>query len=389
MYMEDEEILKDLKESRGLSTKTMHTYKLAINTYTNFFGCSLQQLLDEAEKEEEQGIRWKHRKLRKRLLEYRNYLAEKYLKSTAKKLFSQTITIYVHYDIEIHRLPSWNEKSLNTNAPVTYADLPDRGIIKEAVNMSDNLMKAIILFMSSSGTARREVLNLSLNDFLLATEQYHNSNNIEEVIAELDGKDDIIPLFKLKRQKTNKYYYTFCSPEAVQAIINYLKSRDNLNKGKYGNKLFKINARYLNERFRYLNEKMNLGKIGAHSRFRSHMLRKFHASQLYNNGMTLEMVDALQGRSKDSTHSSYFMEDPEKLKQEYVNHLDCLMVNWNGITYKSPEFLELEKENKDKDDKIKDYEAIFNEWDDTMKKVEEKGRILDDNLDRLKDLGLL
>ena len=44
------------------------------------------------------------------------------------------------------------------------------------------------------------------------------------------------------------------------------------------------------------------------------MLRKFHASSLYNheNGLSLEEIDALQGRGKDNTHSAYFMEDPIK-----------------------------------------------------------------------------
>ena len=71
------------------------------------------------------------------------------------------------------------------------------------------------------------------------------------------------------------------------------------------------------------------------------MLRKFHASQLFNDNCSIEFVDALQGRGKDATHSSYFMEDPEKLREEYINHLDCLMINWNNITYKSPEYLSL------------------------------------------------
>ncbi len=57
------------------------------------------------------------------------------------------------------------------------------------------------------------------------------------------------------------------------------------------------------------------------------------------------------------------MEDPEKLKQEYVNHLDCLLINWDSITYKSPEYVALETENQEKDEKIKDYEGIFEEWE--------------------------
>lgn len=79
------------------------------------------------------------------------------------------------------------------------------------------------------------------------------------------------------------------------------------------------------------------------------MLRKFHASQLYNDGMSLEDVDSLQGRGKDSTHSSYFMDDPEKLREKYIEHMNAITINLdvNNLDIKSPEYLKLETENKE------------------------------------------
>lgn len=372
MNMNDKGILEDFATSRGLSPGTTYMYKDTIKIYTKYCNKTLQELLTEAEQEEEQGIRWKNRKLKKRLTEFKRHLSETYLKSTAKTHFTRLCTIYLHHEIEIHQLPPWNEKSMNIPKPINYSDLPDREIIKEAVRISNNTMKATILFMSSSGTARRETLNLTLDDFIEATNQYHQEKDIHGVIQALDGREDVIPTFRLRRQKTNKHYYTFCSPEATQEIINYLKTREKLNKGKYGNRLFKINYKYMTDLFIELNNKMNLGKKGTYNRFRSHMLRKFHASQLYNDGMPMEMVDALQGRGKDSTHSSYFMEDPEKLKQEYVRHLDCLMINWNAIDYKSPEYLELERVNRENEDKI----ATFEERLARLEKLGAGGRLI-------------
>ena len=59
------------------------------------------------------------------------------------------------------------------------------------------------------------------------------------------------------------------------------------------------------------------------------MLRKFHASTLYNheNGLSLDEIDALQGRGKDNTHSAYFMENPINLKKKYENVLDAITIN--------------------------------------------------------------
>ena len=63
--------------------------------------------------------------------------------------------------------------------------------------------------------------------------------------------------------------------------------------------------------------------------------------------MSLEEIDALQGRSKEATHSSYFTEDPTKLKEKYIEHLHCLTINMDvtQLDIKSPEFVKLENEN--------------------------------------------
>lgn len=52
--------------------------------------------------------------------------------------------------------------------------------------------------------------------------------------------------------------------------------------------------------FKEINESLNLKKVRKYNRFRSHMLRKFHASALYNhkNGLSLEEIDALQEEEK-------------------------------------------------------------------------------------------
>lgn len=60
-------------------------------------------------------------------------------------------------------------------------------------------------------------------------------------------------------------------------------------------------------KFRELNHELGLGKVGEYVRLRSHMLRKFHASALYNDGMSLDKVNDLQGKAKNKTDQSYFM----------------------------------------------------------------------------------
>ena len=56
------------------------------------------------------------------------------------------------------------------------------------------------------------------------------------------------------------------------------------------------------------------------------MLRKFHASRLYNDGLSIDKIDALQGRAKDNTHKAYFKESSEALKELYIEHLDAIRI---------------------------------------------------------------
>ncbi len=326
MNSKDKEIINEFIKVRNLNKRTVYGYNNAIKLYTNFNNMSLSELLKEAENDEENGVRWKNRKIKQRLLNFRVFLQRHYLISTVKVHFQRILTIYRHFEIEIHNLPPINLKNTNKLKPIMFEDLPTKEIIKEAVNITNPLMKAIILFISSSGCARQETLNITIQDFIDATREYHDSEDMYEIITILIKRNDVIPTFKLKRQKTNKFYFTFCSPEAVSFILDYLI----ISKRKLRNedKLFKTNLDYLNSYFNEINETLNLGKVRKYNRFRSHMLRKFHASALYNheNGLSLEEIDALQGRGKNNTHSSYFMENPKNLKEKYINSLKSILI---------------------------------------------------------------
>lgn len=325
LYEEDEAILNEIANQRKLSKKTIQGYEEAIKIYTQVNQTSLTQLLQEADNEEEQGIRWKHRKLKTRLINYRAYLIDNYRVNTVKTYMTKIKTVYTHYELETQKIPNIGSKTLKTEQPINFKDIPTHEIIKKVVQHGNPFIKSIILFMTSSGCARAETLNLTIKDFINATNEYHNSTNIYDVINELKDKEDVIPTFRLKRQKTGKYYFTFCSPETVYEIIYYLQSRENL---KEDDPLFDITTNKINRLFRKINNSLNLGKVGPYNRFRTHMLRKFHASNLYNSkyGLTLDEIDALQGRGKDSTHSSYFMENPANLKEKYDNAKDVLKI---------------------------------------------------------------
>ena len=320
-FKEDMNILIKVSDERNIKDKTKETYIQTINHYTSLFNTSFTNLT-ELYAEEEQKIVWKQRTLKSHLIQYRNYLYNKYLPSAAKIYFSKLLTILRHLEIEIGSLPSLNNKNNNELSPITYEDLPTKKELEEAYKIANPLMKATILFLSSSGCARRETLNLTIKDYLEANNISILDKPVKSLLLKVDS--NTIPCFKIKRQKTNKYYFTYCSPQANNEILEYLINRE--DPLTLDSRVFNCNLYYWNLYFNNINNELKLGTARKYNRFRSHMLRKSNASTLDNNGMSMEDIDNLQGRSKDTVHRAYFMEDPELLKKKYIEHMDCLLL---------------------------------------------------------------
>lgn len=354
MYMRNKNLLDDFSFTRNLSPSTIKLYESAIKQYTKFCNKDMESLIIEAEEDEEQRKLWKNRRIKKRLMKFRVFLFKNYLEKTAKMYFQLILTVYRHYDVELQRLPNISDKNTNKSEPIQYSDLPDKQIIEKALNIANIRSRAIIFFMVSTGCARMETSNITINQYVEATDNYHDSDNIYDVLDELKNRDDVVPTFRICRQKTKKFYITFCTPEAVDSINNYLVSYSQKLNGE--DKLFHASPRYINYVFATLNERLMLGKKGSFNRFRPHMIRKFNASCLHNDGMSIDYIDALQGRVRSSVHQSYFFDNPEKLKEEYIEHMGAVTIEWNcrNLTFKSKEFLELEKDNVEKTKMLSD-----------------------------------
>lgn len=322
--------LKEFSHERNIKKTTLKGYETSLKKYSEFNKMKIEELLKEAQCEEEKQIPLKNRTLKKRLMDFRNYLLNSELTTkTARTYFSKIKAYYRHYEIEIPVLPSANyDISYETN----YLDLPKKSDIKKAIEISSLLMKAIILFMASSGTAKAETLSLTIGDFIKATEEYHSKGNIESIFDELENKRNIVPTFYLKRIKTNKHYYTFCTNEASQQIIKYLKTRKNL---KAEDKLFDIKDSSLSLKFRQINDSQEWGFKGKYRFFRPHTLRKFNAS---NIGLSREYVDLIQGRGKDELYNTYIKTNPKKLKEIYESAMHNVEILKNDNEIKKEEF---------------------------------------------------
>ena len=366
MNMNNKDFLQDFFIVKGHSPKTQESYIRSINHYTKFCGKTMQELIKEAETEEDNNIIWKRRKLKKRLLNYRSHLIQKYRKNTALQYFVQVKSVYKYYEIEIGDLAKPNSRSFNKPADPTFDELPTHEELSKIMHVSPLWFQAVLVFMTSSGCARKETIEMTIGQFKKATYPFHKKDDIVEALHILKDMDNVIPTFKLKREKTNKYYYTFCSPEAVSKIVEYLLT-DRIQTTEDGqvklidlsdeDKLFNKEENYLPVAFYRCNDQFNMGQASdGFNRFRSHMMRKFHSNHLKKSGMSESDIDALQGRTKSSTHAAYFLDDPSILLKKYVEHFQCLLIESkvNNIDLKSPEYQELEFKYRQKEAEVKE-----------------------------------
>ena len=364
--MDNEYYITEYIETRGLSPTTHQKLHTLLNHYSTYQGLTLHDLLLEADTEEEQGIRWKHRTLKKRLTDYMNYTKKNMILSSAKAYTSAAKAFYTHHEIEIGPLPKWNTRNATIPEPITPKDMLTKEIIREALKIANHTLRPIILLEASSGMTRSDVLGLTVGQFLESTMPYHETDNIQDAVKTmLSSEHDIVPTFHLRRSKNNKYFITFCSPEATIEICKYLALRDKRNH-KYHrpqltdvDKLFKINPKTYIDKFGEINNSLNTGKAGTYNQFRGHMLRKFHATMLEKHGMSRYLIKVLQGKSNNTVDDVYFIEDETTLRDEYLKAIEGVLIytDVKEITRYSPEYQKLEQENKEyklKEEKIND-----------------------------------
>ena len=113
MYKEDNEIIEKISKEKNLKEATIKGYKTTIGIYTELIGKPMVSLIKEADKEEEAGIRWKNRKLKEHLNEFKSFVEQKYVIGTAKTHLARIKSIYYFYEIEIGQIQPINEKSAN------------------------------------------------------------------------------------------------------------------------------------------------------------------------------------------------------------------------------------------------------------------------------------
>ena len=316
-------------KERNITNETIKGYKTAIKQYCLFHNKSIESLIDEAiEEEDDKEIKKRDRRIKGRLVDFRTFLMEnkdiKY--STMQVRMRKILALYSHFDIDIPNLPKVQNDIIEET---TYFDLPNKKHIKMALESTGIMMQSLILFMASSGTGREECANITIKDFIVGCKDYITKESLSDIIEELYScTKPIVPTLYIERMKTKKRYYTFCTPEATDAIIKWLILRLERAKIKkeelsFDDKLWGMKSRKITYHFTNINDELNFGYINGYRFFRPHTLRKFNSS---NIGLSQENIDAIQGRSKDKIHATYIKTNPDILKKKYMNAMENVTI---------------------------------------------------------------
>lgn len=175
---------------------TIRNYKDAISKYSKFTGLSPNELILEAEHEEDDRIRMRSRKIRKYLLDFKTYLTTcDYSDLHIQHILSTVRTFYFEFEIELPRL----KLSTNLSTKMRIYQIYLQKKIKTALEYCNPKYKAIILLMISNVMGSSEIRSLTIKDLIKGLNLPISTSFSIDDIVNLDPENDlIIPIWNIK-----------------------------------------------------------------------------------------------------------------------------------------------------------------------------------------------
>ena len=326
MSVKNEPIFQEFCDNRGLAQGTIDTYRGALQKYSNYTHKTLEELIQEADDEEEANIRMRKRKIKNYLTGFKKWLSEQdYSSAYANQMYVLVRSFYSEFDIELPK--NLRRKSRRDKKKETIEDIPTMDDVKKSLDYSSHTYRALTLLMVSSGMSRAEVCSLTFKHFYEAVGLPKDFKKpLPDLIEKVKSMDNLIPTWKIRRVKTTKPYFTFCSPQATDAILEYLDQQYRAYEWQPEPKdqLFRhyelpITKAAVARQYQRINKKAGLPKSNGKILIRPHSLRKLFATTLEKNRMPHLMTRWLLGHTIDGTTDAYFKADPEALKLEYLD----------------------------------------------------------------------
>ena len=178
--IKNDHCIKDFIRSREIRTSTIYEYACRIRDYSNYNGKGPSALIDEAESDEDKGIRLRNRKISCYVLDFVENLEKKGMSENSVKGYLEVITALYHYfDISTPRIKRNKKTTMNK----AFEKIPNIEDVRKAVKVVSLRDKAIVLLMMSSGMGKSEIIHLTYGDFLDAIDDYLDLNDEDRIMS--------------------------------------------------------------------------------------------------------------------------------------------------------------------------------------------------------------
>jgi integrase len=344
---------KDLEDS------TLKTYLACLKKYCTIMGSSPNELIEEADLEEENAIKLRDRKINLKLFKFKKQLQKNGISESTMSLHLFAIKSF--YDALDIQIPKFKTPKGDISLEKNFGKLISKKELNILVNVAPPREKALIYLMALSGMAQAEARKLTIKKFLDSAGEVINKelNSISDLFeAENELSEEIITLHVV-RKKVNYRYITFIPPEATYQIILYLKERmygrnKRIRINKCDSALFvknngePIDRDVIVTNFRRIGLQAGFKKEdGAYSFWRAHSLRKYFISTIMNKIGDKVMADFLAGHKISNVDRAYWYMDPKDLKNRYLKALPYLSIDQVKVKdIKSDDFKRIEELEK-------------------------------------------
>ena len=326
MNIKNDPLYKEFVLNRNLKPETIRSYNRKLRIYCEVTGLSLTQLIEEAEDDEDNGIRFRKRRIKMHFQDLQDHLIKKdYSSQKIVDIISTIRGFYSHFEIQIPK------RAFSSNPPdLEEYKVPTKEDIKLAINNSSLRFATFIMFMATTGITLVDVMNLKFSDFLLSLnippKEFENSMDTEDLKNSWDEND--IQTWHIRRQKSTTAHYTFTTPETTKHLFMYMEQHppkdpdDSLFRGNTGNKM---RQDVFQDYLRKLNTKCGWPIIGKQIFLHSHSFRKYFTNTLEGQGMPHNYIRELIGHRKDQLTRAYFYTPLKRLREEYFKYMPHLI----------------------------------------------------------------
>lgn len=390
MELEDKKLIEKWFLLRNLSSGTQKSYRIAIRAYSELIGKTPTELLDEADEEEDAGVRPRKRQVIQYLLEFKKHLEESKIAPGYLSLNISAIkSFYKAFDIT---LPEIKLDAGDIGLEKNIGKLLTRKDIHKLISAANHRERALIYLMALSGMGQQEARDLTINKLLKST--------IAATETELENVEDLfkyenqilkeVLTLEITRKKVKYRHHTFLPPEATREIISYLKERcfgrnEKIKIKKNNEYVFvnnlgnKLSRDSIVTNFRRIGQQAGFKKDkGAYAFWRSHALRKYFISTIINKIGEKTIADYMAGHKINNQDRTYWQANPEDLKNHYLKALPHLSIDEAKVKdIKSKEYTEICAQNEKLKQKIF---QVNDEKDQKLREMERRMELIENLL---------